>query len=160
MASCEMCGKKTTLMDTIIEGSILKVCPGCSKFGNAIEIKKPVEQQRANNISFQRHKPKIISQEKEIINSNCGQIIKRAREKAGMKQEDVAKSIGEKSSVIQKIETGNLEPTLKLTKKFEQFFNLRLIEKKEEESPDDEIKELNMNDENVTIGDLIKFKKQ
>lgn len=148
---CEICGKKEKLLKTKIEGTILNVCKTCSKYGSGIQ-----------NISEKKYHKKIKynsanedSLEESIV-SNYNIIVKNKREKLNLKQEDLAKQINEKISVIQHIENKKLEPSLKLSKKLERFLNIKLIEKFKSNY------KINTehNDEVLTLGDIIKYKKK
>jgi len=148
MGSCEVCGKNfENLEKAIVEGVMMNVCSDCSKFGKVIAIRKPlIEPKRV-----------IPIQTKEVVEdivTDYAEIIKKAREKKGLKQEDLAKNIAEKESVIHKVETGSLKPSFILARKLEQFFGIKLIETLEEK------KEVNLNlkDSGLTIGDLLKLK--
>ncbi|MFH1972206.1 MAG: multiprotein bridging factor aMBF1 [archaeon] len=156
---CEMCGKNTRLIDVIVEGTILSVCDNCSKYGETIALKRESSNsQIKQNISFKQKRPVFVNQETETLVPEYHIKIRRARERRDLKQEQVAKALAEKESVIQKVESGSLEPPLKLARKFEQFFNIKLIEKNEtSETP--ETKEFNLKDNGVTIGDILKLKK-
>lgn len=143
MASCELCGAFGNLTKAIIEGSLLNVCDNCVKFGKAIIVKQqPVKQ-------VKREAVEIVN----VINPNYPKLIKDAREKSGMKQEDLAKKIDEKISIIHKLETGHLQPTILLAKKLERILNINLIEIYQETHD-----KLNLKDSSLTIGDLIGVK--
>ncbi|AJF62602.1 MAG: hypothetical protein QT11_C0001G0459 [archaeon GW2011_AR20] len=144
MPNCELCGRSEILTKAIIESSLLNVCENCAKFGKAILVKqhaaaKPLKQKTTEIIN--------------IINPDYPGIIKNAREKLGMKQEDLAKKIDEKLSVMHKLETGNLQPTLLLAKKLEKILNIKLIEVYQETN-----EKLNLKDSTLTIGDLVNLK--
>jgi|TARA_Y100000310_G_C20686745_1_gene819499 putative transcription factor len=164
MEVCELCGKTANTVHAIVEGGVLNVCRDCVRYGNAIEMKKPSQERVEKALKFRGsswkkpvHKP-ARSVESETVVSGFGNIVKGARVKMGMKQEDAAKAIAEKTSVLQKVESGSLEPSLKLAKKLEQFFGVKLIREQEKVS-EDTVKEFNPKDGAVTIGDLIKFKR-
>lgn len=146
--NCEVCGKETTnLLNAIVEGSVLSVCKNCSKYGNVIAVKKPKPAQEPPK--------KIITIEEpiEVIVSDFSLKIKNARESLKLKQEQLAKNLKEKTSLIHKLESGHLTPSISLAKKLENFLNIKLIEQYEEEK-----KQINIKDEDLTIGDLIKIK--
>jgi putative transcription factor len=146
MANCELCGYSGNLIKAIIEGSLLNVCENCAKFGKAIILK----QQPQQKIKPVKHK---ITELINIINPDYSKLIKESREKLGMKQEDLAKKIDEKTSIIHKLETGHLQPTISLAKKLERTLSIRLIEIYEEVNDN-----LNFKDKELTIGDLINSK--
>jgi putative transcription factor len=158
MVVCEMCGKDTYLVDAMVESSVLKVCKDCSKFGHVMG-KKQESVKKSQKVHFKKSKPQFVSRESEVIVRNYGARIRKAREKMGMKQEEVAKAIAERESVIQKVESGNLEPTLRLAKKFEQFLHITLVEEQKYEVEEKDEEEVNIRDGGLTIGDLLKFKK-
>jgi len=139
-----MCGKREGLKDAIVEGVVLRVCDGCSGFGKVIEIKKPVVRER-----------RFVSKENnEDIVEDYSLKLKRAREKLDLKQEEVAKKINEKGSVIHSLEIGKLKPSLDLARKLERFFNISLVEEVDEEKNVD----IDFKGGEVTIGDLLKKK--
>lgn len=147
LESCELCGKKTKLIDVLIEGSMFSVCQNCSKFGKTVIVEKKPEK-----IKF----PKRIEEEPEIIVADYHILIKKAREKTSLKQKELAEKILEKESVIHKLEAGQLKPSILLARKLEKFLNIKLVENylaKEE-------KRIDFTDKALTIGDLIKFKKK
>lgn len=146
---CELCGKPDSNIQAIIEGSIMTVCKQCASFGEVIEIKKPIDK------PIKRRTIKL-EEEYEIVKPNYAEIIKQAREDLSLKQEKIAKLIGEKESIYQKIESGNFTPSLNIAKKLERFFKIKLIEKYKEP---EKAKILNIDDSELTIGDLIKFKR-
>ena len=75
-------------------------------------------------------------------------------------------NLAEKESVVQKIESGSLIPSLKASKKLEQYLGIKLIQKepiKRHESKEKPV--VDFKDKSITIGDLMgvkldKFKKQ
>ena len=144
--NCELCGKKSELFRAKIEGTIVDVCEKCSKFGEIIER---VIKEEENKIVKQRTKEEII----EEIRKGYGAIIKNAREKLGLKQEELARKINEKESLIHKLENELVEPSLKLAEKLEKFLKIKLIE-----IYSDENKYIKNNDEKLTIGDLLNVK--
>jgi len=146
--TCDMCGKDTKLFRVKIENAIMSVCDGCSKFGEVLsEVKKAVEIKSVK---------KAENEVMELIKDNYGLIIKKAREKLGLKQEDLAKQIKEKTSVIHKLENELIEPSLKLAKKLERFLRIKLIEHYKEEK-----KKIDFGESGeMTIGDLLNDKSE
>ena len=144
--NCELCGKKSELFRTKIEGTIVNVCEKCSKFGEIIER---VIKEEENKIVKKKIREEII----EEIRKGYGAIIKNAREKLGLTQEELARKINEKESLIHKLENELVEPSLKLAEKLERFLKIKLIE-----IYSDENKYIKNNDEKLTIGDLLNVK--
>ncbi|MDT7864314.1 MAG: multiprotein bridging factor aMBF1 [Thermoproteota archaeon] len=132
--NCEICGKKVNkLYDSIIAGIKLKVCSECSNLGTIIHEQPKLQQKRIPV------KPAKIIPKKQIlipnykIVDNYYQIIKNAREKMGLSQDILASYLGEKLSVIKKIEGGKLKPTLELARKLEKLLKVNLIEEESSE---------------------------
>jgi putative transcription factor len=121
------------------------VCESCAKFGKAIFVKQNLQ----NVKPIKKDITEIIS----LVNSNYPIIVKNAREKQGLKQEELAKKIDEKTSLIHKVETGSMQPTILLAKKLEKVLNIKLIEVYEETH-----ETLNFKNSDLTIGDLIREK--
>jgi len=143
---CDMCGSDERLYTALIEGTRLKVCKNCSKYGKIISESKPVQIKRKQVIE----KPEIV----EGITPDFGELIRQARQKTGLKQEDVAKKLNEKESLYQKIESGKIQPSLKLARKLEKFFHIKLIEQDQKVAYVKDKKEAGA----MTIGDLIKYR--
>jgi len=145
--TCDMCGKDTKLFKVKIENAIMNVCERCSKFGKVLsEVKEEV--------SINPVKKTVENEVIELIKDNYGLIIKKAREKLGLKQEELAKKINEKTSVIHKLENELIDPSLKLAKKLEGFLRIRLIEYYK-----DEKKKIDFGESGeMTIGDLLNDK--
>lgn len=142
MRECELCGSKKANRKARVEGVIITVCENCVKFGE--EIRTP-EVKR-----LKKQAPKIEEIE-EVLKPKFNEIIRDSRVKMKLKQEDLAKKLNEKLSVVKRVEDG-WEPTPNLIRKLEKFFNIKLTEKPEE-------KELERKPEKkkLTIGDVVEI---
>ncbi|MBW2979519.1 TIGR00270 family protein [Candidatus Woesearchaeota archaeon] len=129
---CDLCGATKNLVRAKIEGTELIVCQECAKFGTIlgpIKTKQEKVKKRKEKKSTTKQTIKPSTEEEIlIINPNYPTIIKKAREKLGLKQSEFAKLIREKESVVHKLETGELEPSIKLAKKLEHILKIKLIE--------------------------------
>jgi len=85
-----------------------------------------------------------------------GELIRKARIRLGLTQQDLAAQLNEKITVIKKIEAGQLRPSIQLAKKLEKFLKIRLLVPVEEESI--ELGKLSSRRElkGVSLGDLLK----
>lgn len=147
MANCDMCGLKTEKLNSIkTEGTIMKVCDGCTKFGEVMNNKS-----QHNSKKFKHNRREEVE---EVLVQDYSQKIKSARESKNLKQAELAKELNEKESLIHQIESGHFRPRLVTAKKIEKFFGINLIEKVKEI----QIQKEENNDEGLTIGDLIKKK--
>lgn len=120
MAECDLCGKRDNLVRARIDGVLLNVCRNCAKSGTIVEPIKPIKIKRVFASK---------TESEELIVPDFNQKIRIARQKNGLKQEELASKINEKLSVISSVESGKRMPDLKLAKKLERFFGITLIEK-------------------------------
>lgn len=128
------------------------MCEDCSKFGRIISA---VKEEKKEIKKETRAEPKKEEEVTLTIIPDYGGIIKNKREQVGIKQEDFAKQINEKVSLIHKIETNQFEPSIELARKIERFLHVKLIEM--EEVKIDKVGEAKR--EHFTIGDFIKVKR-
>ncbi len=157
---CELCGRDVPrLKRVVIEGVILNVCDECAKFGKEIKGKDipkdvrylPPEVVR-ERLERKRRKRKDYLEEEEVLVEDYPHVIREARERLGLTQEELAKRILEKRTVISKIERGEMRPDEKLIKKLEKALNIKLKEKISPIYKKDEGKKSTA----LTLGDLIK----
>lgn len=156
---CEVCGKKIKKAYVVkIEGTEMKTCRECAKFG--VEFKKysrlpPVKTVETRKPSIKKKvKPKIEPEYE--INEEYSSIIRKKRESMGLSREEFGKLINEKASVIARLESGKMVPDIKLAKKLEKTFRIKLLEKVEET----EVRLHSSAPLELTIGDVIKIKKK
>ena len=148
-----MCGTDTELVLAEVEAVELKLCANCIKFGK-------VKSRSGNNYYPQRHSTKIAKPSMEFrIVSDYFSIIKSAREKRNLNQEDFSKLIQEKESILQKWESGALKPSIESAKRLERILNIILIQK-EEDDTETEKQPNKRNSDIFTLGDFIKIKKR
>jgi len=146
---CEICGKETKkIFIAEIEGIILRVCEECAKSGRILNI-----VEKGNKIK-ERQKPKGKSEEEYELVENYGKLITEAREKMSLSIEELAKKIGEKESLIRKIEREEIRPSDKIIERLEKLLKIKLREKIEakfkKERRDEEMK--------LRIADVVKIK--
>lgn len=165
MVNCEMCGHMgSELHRAIVEGTMLSLCDKCVRFGEVVQMKqvpKEVVDRRLEYYKTHRYSsmtlPSDFTGEENIVKDYAARI-KKAREKTGKTQDEIALDLAEKSSILQKIESGHQQPSLKLAKKLEQFFKIQLVQKEQKMSEDD-MRDYRSSGTGVTIGDVITFKK-
>ena len=143
---CEICGIKESVCRARIEGSIMNVCEACKEYGE--EIKSPVEKARkvADEKTF-------FAEETQAVIRDYARVIKDARESRKLKQEDFAKKINEKESLVHQIETGHFKPSVELARKIERYLGVRLVETAKMEAFEQKGKK---EDDVLTLGHLFK----
>ena len=147
-----MCGKKDISFVASIEGTELNVCSDCAKFGKITRRIMPAEVQQIKIKKIEKEPEEEII---ENIVEGYGKLIKEAREKLGLNQEDFGKKVNEKVSVIHSLESEHHEPNIDLAKKLEKLLKIKLVkeEKLEKVSFGKSVSG------QITIGDIIKIKK-
>ena len=157
---CDMCGREQAVLKASVEGTVLSVCNSCSKYGKVVG-KVPV----AAAAMKKAEKMQMPAEEEELeaVVASFGQLVKQKREELGrkredgfMKLEDFAKMIGVKESVLHKMETGTLKPSVEEAKRIGKAIGIKLVEKAEavEEMVPQQKKD------QLTLGDMIKIRKK
>ena len=164
--NCEICGNsiRGPPKHIVVEGARLVVCLRCSTHGEdywqPAAPSKTLERPISKPISV---KPRI---RKETLPKDYAELelrsdyatkIRKAREKLELTQEELAKQVKERLSIILKIEAGKMVPNVQLSRMLEHVLKMKLmiltVEPKMQKSVvAEETQEL-------TIGDIIQFKK-
>lgn len=147
-----MCGHDAPLLLlTNVEGSHLSLCKGCASYGKVIKVlRSPIE------VSKKQVQKKALPQLVETVIDGFNEHIKSAREKMGLKQEELAKKLNEKESLVHALETGHHVPNLELAKKLERHLSIRITETVAEEAVVPSVKK----SDSYTLGDFIKIKEK
>lgn len=134
--NCEICGKKISTKPVKIEidRSTLMVCPECSRFGTIVKKEniRTIKSKKLSKTEFHRDEEELIE--------NFGEVIRKRREELGISREEFAKKLGEKESVVRRIESGEMYPSRDLISKIERLLKTSLrmkVEKIIEEAPQD-----------------------
>lgn len=129
---CEICGNTIREAHAIeLDGALLKVCGGCSRLGrparevpSTSSIPKPTAPKSTPKPITDSWAPEL---EEVELRNDYAKVIKQAREKASISQEELAKRMNEKLSVIKHLETGKLKPDDILAKKIEHTMKIQLF---------------------------------
>lgn len=148
---CELCGKADAPVFAEVEGVGLEVCANCAKFGT---IKKRPTTTLTTS-------PKtIVSRPAEIeytIIPNYASLLRTLREKKELSQQDFAKFIQERESVVAKWESGSLKPSIDTARKLEKQLGIKLVEVEEAATVKPERPGKS---EDLTLGDMVKVRKR
>ena len=149
---CEVCGRSIERpVKSEIEGVIMKVCSRCARFGT---VKKDYPSKAVAG------KPRVaptstgFKKKEKVLEcvDNYSTLIRTAREKKGMKREDLGRIMNEKASVIARLESRGMVPDIKLARKIEKALGIRILEVWE----DEKVSSSDYSSGGMTIGDLIK----
>jgi len=133
---CDVCGREIVGKPhrVIIEGAKLTTCAQCAKLGS--EEWKPEPKSLKSSVrprSTRQFRPRWVRRRsKEIredltITENFGSIVRKARQRLGLSQEDLGRKIGEKVSVIRKIEVERIMPSERLARTLEHALGVKLL---------------------------------
>lgn len=159
---CDMCSSPEKTYKIEVEGSILNVCEKCASFGKVVSrVKQELPEKKKKKLEkaaekLAEEKARKETETVQLIVPDYSKIIKTAREKTGLKQEELAKRLAEKESIIHKLESGTMKPDIPLARKLEKFLRIKLVEEVEvdEGAADSKAK----SSARLTIGDLIRIK--
>lgn len=130
----------------------MKVCRDCARFGEKV---RESPAQGKGGIPKKRKTPKPQGPTLEVV-EDYPEIIRNARERKRLTQEDLGNRINEKTSVINRLEGGKMRPSIGLAKTLEKALEVSLLEETQEASPSQYGKGKK---EDLTIGDIIDVKK-
>ena len=156
MPTCDMCGQEAQLLKAKVEGTVLDVCERCARFGEVIAKPEPIF---SKNIP-EPMQPRAAPRRREIVQvivEDYPQKIRQARERKGLTQEQFAGQLNERESVIQKLETGQMKPDIKLARKLENKLHISLVEEFRE-SGEVPLPTKKSEGEGFTLGDFVKEK--
>ena len=167
MPLCDLCGKEAKLTRTEIEKARLNVCPDCAKYGKKMYTdvdfskQEDLDEQPARRQATARKPERAAFQtglQEDQIAEGYGPLVRMARDRAKLTQGELGKAIAEKENTIQRIESGQQEPTLKIAKKLEQFLRISLITKL---GPKEAVvlNDVDFSETDLTIGDLLDLSK-
>ncbi|MEF8976023.1 MAG: multiprotein bridging factor aMBF1 [Halapricum sp.] len=180
MVQCEMCGKETNSPNTVkIEGAELQVCDECADFGTEVKTQEQSTTSTkystgssgasgssggssgstatsSSGGSSSGGRRRDMFDEMDEVAQDYDERIRSARESAGLSQEDLAKQLNEKASLIRKLEHGETLPSDDVQKKLERALDIDLSEGS---SPEEDAEwEGGSSTGEYTLGDVVERK--
>ncbi|AIY89474.1 multiprotein bridging factor aMBF1 [Geoglobus acetivorans] len=152
---CEICGKEIRgrTFRIVVEGTELRVCASCKEYG-VEDISSSSQHGTVRVVRKERSRPSRPIVFTEELVENYNEIIKRERQKRGWSQEELARKIQEKESLIRKIENAEITPEPEVVEKLERLFDVKLREKVQEVKIESQRKLV------PTLGDVVVIKKK
>ncbi|WP_129116757.1 multiprotein bridging factor aMBF1 [Halegenticoccus tardaugens] len=174
MPQCEMCGaEKPSLTTTKVEGAELELCGNCKGFGtevrtessgSAASTKYSTSSSSSSSSSSSRssggpsggssRRRRDMFDDMEEVAADYDARIRNARESKGLSQEDLAKQLNEKASLIRKLERGDILPSDDVQRKLERKLDISLTEGGDA----DEAEWSGGGSTTTTLGDVVKRK--
>lgn len=152
---CEICGRSVdSAVKVRIEGAVMQVCESCARYGERVETRAK-RTLRAPLRRYEYGGGPLPGENLELVDG-YPDIIRSAREKRGLKQDELGKLINERASVIARIEGGKMEPNMELAKKLERTLDVKILSaaKEEGKAPTGKGKV------ELTLGDVVRLKKK
>jgi putative transcription factor len=135
-AACEVCGSPLRTPNRVeIDGAIMVVCDNCARLGRKIGpapappvsvISNRVVRANPAQNALRTMAQRPTEQEFEL-DPDYNLLIRQAREKLGLSQEQLGKTINEKDSVIRMVESKRLKPDITLTRKLMHELKINLL---------------------------------
>lgn len=179
MVQCEMCGAETGSPKTVkVEGAELELCDNCSDFGTEVSTQdsnaststkystsssggssgsSSSSSSSGGSSGGGSQRRRDMFDEMDELASDYDQRIRNAREAESISQEELAKSINEKASVIRKLERGDHLPSDDVQHKLEKRLDISLTESS---GTTDEEWSKGDSSGGLTLGDMVKRKKK
>ena len=155
MVQCEMCGTETGAPKTVkIEGAELQVCADCAEFGTEVRDTSSSSGSTkystssssgssgsgsesssagSSGSSGSSRRRRDMFDQMDELSQDYDQRIRGARESRGLSQEELAKQLNEKASLIRKLERGDVLPSDSVQRKLERELDITLSESGGEE---------------------------
>ncbi|MHA1670919.1 MAG: multiprotein bridging factor aMBF1 [Promethearchaeota archaeon] len=164
---CQICGGLIwgRGVKVIIEGAKITVCQNCAQHGKKIVKKAPSTPRRkvkqfrktSNTKSLKsRFEPQ---RELEIIEDYTIKI-RKIRQSLGLNQDQFAQKLNEKPSLLRRIETGKAKPSIKLAKKIEKVYGIKLITTSEIIDTSTQVSKYMKKSSGTSLGDMAFVKKK
>jgi len=146
-------------MRVIIEGAKLVVCSDCGKLGKETWETPTPRTVLARPTIKPRPKPQDLPREvaEYELPEDFAKRIRVAREKLSLTQEELAKRVKERLSIIQKIESGKIIPDMKLSRFLEHVIRVKLLVPRKEPTG---FEGQASAPPGLTLGDLVQFKRK
>ncbi|MFO7926994.1 MAG: multiprotein bridging factor aMBF1 [Halobacteriota archaeon] len=180
MVQCEMCGTETGSPKTVkIEGAELEVCDDCADFGTEIRTEQTSSTSTKYSTSSSSGSGSSSSSrgssgtsggggggggggsrrdmfdEMDEVVQDYDERIRSARESEELTQEELAKQLNEKASLIRKLERGDVLPSDSIQRKLERALGIDLTMGGSEDDPE---WSGSSSTGGTTLGDVVKRK--
>ena len=123
--TCEVCGRPLdgAPSKVTMDGAVLSVCRRCAGRG------KPYQPppSPARRLSPGPRPSRAIEEPELEVDPRYGSMVKQAREKLGLTQEQLGRAINVKASVVSHVESGKMKPDLALARTLGRYLKVNLL---------------------------------
>jgi putative transcription factor len=149
----------------LLEGAKITVCHNCAQHGIKIQkppattpYKKPYTRDKFSSSKQQKLKKPVVDN-LEII-PEYAKKIRNVRNSLGLNQDQFAQKLNEKPSLLRRIEAGKAEPTIKLAKKIENVYKIKILKKVDEIEVSTQDSKYMKKSTGTSLGDIAFIKKK
>jgi putative transcription factor len=160
---CDVCGHviQGKPYRAIIEGAKMTVCEECAKLGSVSwevpQVQRTAKKKVVLPLKIPLKKPDLEPAQTLDLIGDLSLRLRKAREKLGLSHEDLGRKIGERISVLRKIESGKMVPDNKLASKLEHELKIKLLVPLSEPK----VKSLSLSaPHEATLGDIAQIKRK
>jgi putative transcription factor len=132
--NCDICGRTIVgpAFRVRVEGAKVLVCSSCQHLGKpynetAVPMRPYPPRLRMPRITHHKAPELPRGMEESEVAENYSNLVRSQRMKLGLSQEELAKRVKERLTVIQKIETGKIAPDTKLCRELEHELRIKLL---------------------------------
>lgn len=136
LLNCDICGRVIVgpAFRVRVEGAKMLVCSSCEHLGKPYQEERPVSTRPYAPTTLRmprtvhRTAPELPrGMEESEVAENYSNLIRSHRMKMGLSQEELAKRVKERLSVMQKIENGKIAPDSRLCRELEHELRIKLL---------------------------------
>ncbi|MFX1325511.1 MAG: multiprotein bridging factor aMBF1 [Promethearchaeota archaeon] len=149
----------------LLEGARITVCDNCAK--NGVKIRAPLTSyqtkknyQKRPSATPKKHTVKSREIDELEIIPNYANKIRNVRNSLGLNQDQFAQKLNEKPSLLRRIEAGRVEPTVKLAKKIQEVYKIKLLKTTDETELNVQDKKFMKKSTGSSLGDIAFIKKK
>ncbi len=149
----------------LLEGAKITVCYNCAQHGIKIN-KPPSSTQIKKSYSYDKnHSPKRQVVKKDFVDDleiipDYAKKIRNKRNSLGLNQDQFAQKLNEKPSLLRRIEAGKAEPNIKLAKKIEDVYKIKILKKTDEIEANVQNNQYMKRSTGTSLGDIAFIKKK
>src|SRR3989344_4859125 len=147
MVCCDMCGRQGGLVTAEVEGVEMNVCQNCARYGT---VRRKPDAVRVSPQKMHKEQPFRVTH-------HYAGVLRQAREKQGLSQEDFARFLQERESIIAKWEQGRMQPSVEVARRLEKTLGVMLVEEELEQAF---VQEKIPKGDGFTLGDFMKVRKK
>ncbi|MFX0031204.1 MAG: multiprotein bridging factor aMBF1 [Candidatus Hodarchaeota archaeon] len=159
---CPICGSIIwgKGINVLIEGAKIVVCQVCAKHGKKIITPEKSTTKQTKSSQTRRDFKKSEFEDNFEIVDDFNHKIRKVRQALKLNQDQFAQKLNEKPSLIRRIEAGKVQPTIKLAKKIENVYNIKLLIKTNKVEASVQTEKFLKKNTGSSLGDIAFIKKK